>query len=128
MKALFIADEINQFHWSMLKSVLLILSLLPLSQFFISLWQHTDGSSQIMVGFMAISVFSAISIISFCSALHASVMNKLKGRNIKYFQVHSRNDAYKLCTTEIEDLYKNYKKISFQKNKVDHNTDVVLGF
>lgn len=75
MKALFIADEINQFHWSMLKSVLLILSLLPLSQFFISLWQYTDGSSQIMVGFMAISVFSAISIISFCSALHASVMN-----------------------------------------------------
>lgn len=75
MKALFIADEINQFHWSMLKSVLLILSLLPLSQFFISLWQYTDGSSQIMVGFMAISVFSAISIISFCSALQASVMN-----------------------------------------------------
>lgn len=50
------------------------------------------------------------------------VMNKLKGRNIKYFQVHSRNDAYKLYTTEIEDLYKNYKKISFQKNNVDHNT------
>ena len=75
MKALFIADEINQFHWSMLKSVLLILSLLPLSQFFISLLQHTDGNSQIMVGFMVISVFSAISIISFCSALHASVMH-----------------------------------------------------
>ena len=73
MKALLISDEINQFHWSMLKSVLLILSLLPLSHFFMDLWQSTDGSSQIVVGFMAISVFSACAIISFCSALNATV-------------------------------------------------------
>lgn len=75
MKALLISDEINQFHWSMLKSVLLILSLLPLSQFFLNFWNSTEGSSQIMVGFMAISVFSAFSIISFCSALNASILN-----------------------------------------------------
>ena len=74
MKALFVLDEMNQFHWSMLKSVLLILSLLPMSQFFISLLQSTDASSQIMVGFLAMSMFSAFSIISFYSALNATVI------------------------------------------------------
>ena len=74
MKALLLSDEITQFHWSMLKSVLLILSLLPMSQIFLNLWQGADASSQIMIGFMAISVFSAVSIISFCSALNFTVV------------------------------------------------------
>ena len=74
MKALLLSDEINQFHWSMLKSVLLILSLLPMSQFFLNLWQDADASSQIMIGFMAISVFSALSIISFYNALNFTVV------------------------------------------------------
>lgn len=74
MKALLLSDEINQFHWSMLKSVLLVLSLLPISQFFMSLWQMTEGGSQIVVGFMAISLFSAIAIVSFYHALNATVM------------------------------------------------------
>ena len=74
MKALLLTDEISQFHWTMLKSVLLTLSLLPISQFFLNLWQGADASSQIMIGFMAISVFSALSIISFCSALNFTVV------------------------------------------------------
>ena len=49
MKALFISNEINQFHWAMLKSVLLVLSILPVSQGILHLWQSTEGSSQIMV-------------------------------------------------------------------------------
>lgn len=49
MKALILGDEINQFHWSMLKSVLLVLSMLPISQGIVHLWQSTEGSSQIMV-------------------------------------------------------------------------------
>ena len=73
MKALFLSDEINQFHWSMLKSVLLILSLLPLSQLFLNVWQDLDASSQIVMGFIGISVFSALSIVSFFNALHATV-------------------------------------------------------
>lgn len=73
MKALFLSDEINQFHWSMLKSVLLILSLLPLSQLFLSVWQDLDASSQIVMGFIGVSVFSALSIVSFFNALHATV-------------------------------------------------------
>ena len=73
MKALFLIDEINQFHWSMLKSVLLVLSLLPISHFLMGLWANADSSSQIMIGFMSVSLFSAISILSFYSALNATV-------------------------------------------------------
>lgn len=85
MKALFILDEITEFHWSMLKSVLLILSLLPMSQFFINLWQTTDASSQIMVGFLAISLFSAFAIISFYSALSATFI-RIKQEQTSQFE------------------------------------------
>ena len=74
MKALFLSDDVNQFHWSVLKSVLLILSLLPISQGILSLWQMSDASSQIIVGFIALSIFSAVLILSFYSALKATVM------------------------------------------------------
>jgi hypothetical protein len=74
MKALILSDEINQFHWSMLKSVLLVLSLLPMSQAFLNLWQSTEGSSQIMAGFFAISLFSALTLLSFWFALQATVL------------------------------------------------------
>ncbi|MCT8088606.1 hypothetical protein H0920_00660 [Acinetobacter sp. C_4_1] len=77
MKAFIISDEINQFHWAMLKSVLLILSLLPLSQGILNLWNATEGSSQIMVGFFAISLFSALFVLCFWSALKVTVL-KLK--------------------------------------------------
>ena len=75
MKALMIADEIGEFHWSMLKSVLLILSLLPMSQGILTLWHATEGSSQIMVGFFAISLFSALFVLCFWSALKATVLS-----------------------------------------------------
>lgn len=77
MKALLLSDEINHFHWSMLKSVLLVLSLLPLSHFFMQLWASAEESSQIMIGFMAMSLFSSFVIISFFSALKVTVQ-KLK--------------------------------------------------
>ena len=73
MKALILEDEINQFHWAMLKSVLLVLSILPVSQGILHLWQSTEGSSQIMVGFFAISVMSSWLVLSFWSALKATV-------------------------------------------------------
>ena len=69
MKALILSDEINQFHWAMLKSVLLILSLLPISQGILHVWNSTEGSSQIMVGFFAISLMSTWLALSFWSAL-----------------------------------------------------------
>jgi hypothetical protein len=85
MKALILSDEINQFHWSMLKSVLLILSILPLSQGIAHVWQSTDGSSQIMVGFFALSLLSSLFILSFWSALQASVL-KLNEEQVSKFE------------------------------------------
>jgi hypothetical protein len=79
MKAFILADEINHFHWTMLKSVLFILSLLPMSQAILSVWHATQGSSQIMVGFFAISIWSAMSVLCFWSALQATVL-KLKSQ------------------------------------------------
>ncbi|MDM1248053.1 hypothetical protein ACFODO_17410 [Acinetobacter sichuanensis] len=93
MKALFLSDEINQFHWSMLKSVLLILSLLPMSQLLLNVWQELDASSQIMMGFLGMSVFSALAIISFYSALNATVsklniehLSKLDGILVRVYR------------------------------------------
>lgn len=74
MKALILADEINQFHWAMLKSVLLVLSLLPISQGIVHVWQATEGSSQIMVGFFAISLLSSLLVLSFYSALKVTTL------------------------------------------------------
>lgn len=71
MKALFLSDEINQFHASMLKSVLLIIALLPAAHGLHQLWQSTEGASQIIVGFVSISLFSALSILGFMCALWA---------------------------------------------------------
>ena len=75
MKALILSDEINQFHWSMLKAILLILSILPISQGILYLWHATEGSSQIMVGFFALSLVSSLLILSFWSALQATVVD-----------------------------------------------------
>ncbi|KKW78238.1 hypothetical protein AAV96_11125 [Acinetobacter sp. AG1] len=75
MKAFFMLDELNQFHWTMLKSVLLILMLLPITQGALSLWQATEGSSQIMIGFFALSMLSAWLVLCFLSALKTTVWN-----------------------------------------------------
>lgn len=85
MKALMLNDEINQFHWAMLKSVLLILSILPVSQGIVHLWQSTEGSSQIMVGFFALSMMSTLLVLCFWSALQATVA-KLKQVNESAFE------------------------------------------
>ncbi|MFW1951849.1 hypothetical protein [Acinetobacter beijerinckii] len=73
MKAFFMLDELNQFHWAMLKSVLLILSLLPMSQAALNLWQAAEGSSQIMIGFFALTMLSVWFLLCFLSALKTTV-------------------------------------------------------
>ncbi|MGE8645857.1 hypothetical protein [Acinetobacter vivianii] len=77
MKAFFMLDELNQFHWAMLKSVLLILTLLPISEGALTLWQTTEGSSQIMIGFFALSMLSAWFVLCFLSALKTTVWNHI---------------------------------------------------
>ncbi|SPL72261.1 hypothetical protein [Acinetobacter stercoris] len=85
MKALLLSDEINHFHWAMLKSVLLVLSLLPASHFFLNLLQNTQGGSQIVIGFFAVSLFSALTILAFYSALNATIF-KMKHTQASTFE------------------------------------------
>ncbi|EMU9367737.1 hypothetical protein AAA819_001876 [Acinetobacter baumannii] len=73
MKAFLVLDELNQFHWAMLKSVLLILALLPIAEVSLKLWLSTEGSSQIKIGFFALSIVSAWLMVSFFTALKTSV-------------------------------------------------------
>lgn len=75
MKTVLLSDEINQLHWGMLKSIGLILGLLPVSQGSVILWQLSDAASQIMVGFMMLSLFSALLILSFWTALKTTVQS-----------------------------------------------------
>ena len=56
MKALTLLDEMSQFHWSMLKSVLLVSMLLLLKVFWVC-GSRLKAAAKIM-GFFAISLFS----------------------------------------------------------------------
>lgn len=73
MRAFLITDQLNQLHWAMLKSVLIVLALLPMSQFLLDLLSTAEGSSQIMIGFFTISVMSASCILAFLAALKSTV-------------------------------------------------------
>ena len=75
MKALFLSDEVNQLHWSVLKALCFVLSLLPLSQSAITLWSLSDASSQIMVAFLSISVLSSVWLVTFFNALQLTVVS-----------------------------------------------------
>ncbi len=75
MKALFLSDEVNQLHWSVLKALCFVLSLLPLSQSAITLWLLSDASSQIMVAFLSISVLSSVWLVTFFNALQLTVVS-----------------------------------------------------
>ena len=73
MRAFLMTDQLNQLHWGMLRSVLIILALLPMSQFLFDLLSNAEGSSQIMIGFFTISVMSASCILAFITALKSTV-------------------------------------------------------
>ena len=75
MKALFLSDEVNQLHWSVLKALCFVLSLLPLCQSAITLWSLSDASSQIMVAFLSISVLSSVWLVTFFNALQLTVVS-----------------------------------------------------
>lgn len=72
MRTFLLADRLNQLHWSMLKIVLMIIALLPLSQALHFLWLQADLSSQIIFGFLGLSVFTASCLIVFIFALQAT--------------------------------------------------------
>lgn len=73
MRAFLMTDQLNQLHWAMLKSVLVVLALLPISQFLFDVLASAEGSSQIMIGFFTISMMSASCILAFLMALKSTV-------------------------------------------------------
>ncbi|AOA57190.1 hypothetical protein [Acinetobacter larvae] len=74
MKAICLSVNVHDIHSSMLKSAIWVLSLLPASHLFTEVWQNTEGSSQIVLGFITFSIFIALSIIGFIYALWASML------------------------------------------------------
>jgi hypothetical protein len=49
---------------------------LPLGEAALNAWQTTEGSSQIMIGFFALSLFSTWFVLCFVSALKTSVWHR----------------------------------------------------
>ncbi|TXJ09066.1 MAG: hypothetical protein E6Q25_04205 [Acinetobacter sp.] len=72
MPTFLLTDQLNQLHWMMLKSILMILAILPMSHGLLDLLAQTEGSSQIIIGFFSLSIISASVILAFLTALHAT--------------------------------------------------------
>lgn len=68
MKTLFL-DDVHELHWKMLKAVCLIASLLPAEHVADILWHVNHAESQIILGFFAVSLFSACASLGFIGAL-----------------------------------------------------------
>ena len=56
MRTFLLTDKFNQLHWMMLKSILMILAILPISHGLLNLLTQAEDSSQIMIGFLGISL------------------------------------------------------------------------
>lgn len=112
MKALFWSDEINQTHWTMLKSALLILSLLPVSHLLLQLWQGAEGASQIVIGFVAVTVLSSLTILGFISALLITVL-QLKNSEVFTLLEQRIMQAYRYFPMLLLSLMLSYLSLDF---------------
>lgn len=74
MKSFIFSEETYRIHRALLKSILLTLSLLPLTGQLEQLWQMTGGSSQIILGFFALTLLSALLSVCFYTALKVSLL------------------------------------------------------
>lgn len=89
-------------------------------------WEHED-EYRIITGKIGLVDFysRAIKAIYFGSRTKEkaikTLMEQLKGRNIKYYKMNHVNNLYKLEKKEIEDYYKNY---SIYENKINIFTPV----
>ncbi|KAA8733925.1 hypothetical protein F4V57_07705 [Acinetobacter qingfengensis] len=73
MRTFFLPDELSRMHWAVLKTVFLTFLILPISHFLAQMIGSVQGSSQIMVGFIGISLISATIIIAFTAALKMTI-------------------------------------------------------
>lgn len=69
MRISFLADQVNQLHWSVLKNCALSMALLPLAQLLPMWLAQYSGAEQMMMAFIAISLWGAVALIAFIYAL-----------------------------------------------------------
>ena len=86
-------EPINQLHWRILKTIILILGILPAQQGYMHLWQMSHESSQIVLGFFAISLFFSWLSLGFICALQmlqlplsTVVFSDVEQRLIRYYK------------------------------------------
>ncbi len=68
MKSFIFSEETYRIHRALLKSILLTLILLPLTAQLDQLWKTTEGSNQIILGFFALTLLSALLSVCFYTA------------------------------------------------------------
>ncbi|MEB3753543.1 hypothetical protein [Acinetobacter sp. MD2(2019)] len=92
MNTEFFKEPINQFHWRILKTVGLILAILPVQQAYLELWQISQASSQIVFGFFALSLFCSWLSVGFICALQllqfpvSTIFSDAEMRVVKYYK------------------------------------------
>ncbi len=67
-----VQDKVNHLHWKMIKVNLVILTSFAISLFWIDLLQGAEGSSQIVIGFFALSFIFASGLVALLIALQVS--------------------------------------------------------
>jgi hypothetical protein len=81
MRALFLPDEVMRLHWAVLKSVLMILLVIPLSHTLLQIVDTVEDSAKIMVLFFAISLISSSIILAFAVALRMTIWQVMLDMN-----------------------------------------------
>ena len=73
MRTCFGLDELSRFHWMVIKTVLMIVSIVSISHGLTTFMLNVEGSSQIVFGFFVLSICSAGIVLAFASALQVTV-------------------------------------------------------
>lgn len=68
MTSFIFSEATYRIHRALLKSILLTLILLPLTAQLDQLWKKTEGISQIILGFFALTLLSALLSVCFYTA------------------------------------------------------------
>ncbi len=67
-----VQDRVNHLHWKMIKVNLMILASFAISLFWLDLLQGAQGSSQIVIGFFALTFIIASNLVALLMALQVS--------------------------------------------------------
>ncbi|MEB3767013.1 hypothetical protein [Acinetobacter sp. MD2] len=92
MKTKILSIPVHQLHRKVLKTVLIILAILPIAQVYVHLWHISHASSQIVLGFFAVSLLCSSFMVGFICALQVlhlpllAELTALEQRIVTYYQ------------------------------------------